>query len=95
MKIQDYYQRVRMEEAGLDGPDVWITRLPTKNGGVGGRVMQVPTRIAAKMLVEGIARRASKVEVQFTQEGEARIARRSLMEIPVEHIVPSDLREGE
>ena len=57
--------------------------------------MQVPTRIAAKMLVEGIARRASKVEVQFAQEGEARIARRSLMEIPVEYIVPSDLREGE
>lgn len=88
MNIQDYYQKIRIEESGMEGPDVWVTSLPTRNGGVGGRVMRTPVRIAARMIVEGTARRASECEARRAEACEAMTARRSQMEFPSEYFVP-------
>lgn len=72
----------------MEGPDVWVTSLPTKNGGVGDRVMRTPVRIAARMIVEGTARRASECEARRAEACEARTARRGQMELPSEYFVP-------
>src|ERR1035438_7013034 len=71
MDLRAYYQKVREAEAALPTPQVVVASLATPDGGKPGVVTEVPTPIAARMVVELSARVATNVEIQAFREHEA------------------------
>ena len=71
MDLRAYYQKVRDTEAGLTSPHVVVVSLATPDGGRPGVVTEVPTPIAARMVVEGAARQATEAEVRSYREQQA------------------------
>jgi len=63
MDLRAYYQKVRETEAGMASPHVVVVSLATPDGGKPGVATEVPTPIAARMVVEGAARQATEAEV--------------------------------
>src|SRR5580704_11667977 len=68
MDLRAYYQKVREAEAGMTSPHVVIVSLATPDGGKPGVVTEVPTPIAARMVVEGGARQATEAEIRVFRE---------------------------
>ena len=69
MDLRAYYQKVRETEATMPSPHVVVVSLATPDGGKQGVITEVPTPIAARMVVEGAARRATDTEIQsFSQK---------------------------
>jgi hypothetical protein len=71
MDLRAYYQKVRETEAGMTSPHVVVFSLATPDGGKPGVVTEVPTPIAARMVVEGAARQATDVEIHAFRERQA------------------------
>ena len=79
MDLQVYYQKIREAETGIADAFPLVVSVETADGGKGGTKTEVARRLAAKLLVEGMVRLASKDEVKAYREmlGEAkRVAER-------------------
>jgi hypothetical protein len=62
MDLRAYYRKVRETEAAMPFAQVVLVSLATPDGGKPGVVTEVPTPIAARMIVEGSARQATEAE---------------------------------
>jgi hypothetical protein len=68
MDLQMYYQKIREMQTKIADEYPLVVSIETADGGKGGTKTEVPRRLAAKMLVEGLARLASKEEVKAHRE---------------------------
>lgn len=72
MDVKTYYQRIRTTEATITTPFAVVNSLPTDDGGKKGVLVEVPRRLAAKMIVEGSAELAQADQAAaFLQAQEA------------------------
>ena len=81
MDLQAYYQKIRAMEAKIVEDFSLVVSVETSDGGKCGTKTEVPRRLAAKLLIEGVARLASKEELKAHRDllAEAkRIAERAL-----------------
>ena len=62
MDLQVYYQKIREMETKIADEFPLVVSAETSDGGKSGTKTEVPRRLAAKLLVEGLARLASKEE---------------------------------
>ena len=75
MDLQMYYQKIREAETKIADEFPLVVSMDTSDGGKSGRKTEVPRRLAAKMLVEGQVRLASKDEAKAHREGLAEAQR--------------------
>jgi hypothetical protein len=68
MDLQIYYQKIRDIETKITEEFPLMVSVETSDGGKGGTKTEVPRRLAAKLLVEGLARLASKEELKVYRE---------------------------
>ena len=68
MDLRAYYKKIHETEAGMTSKEVVLVSLATPDGGKTGVVTEVPTPIAARMVVEGSARQATEAEVLTFRE---------------------------
>ena len=68
MDLQIYYQKIRDMETKITDEFPLMVSVETSDGGKGGTKTEVPRRLAAKLLVEGQARLASKEELKAYRE---------------------------
>jgi hypothetical protein len=69
MDLQLYYQKIREFAATIDEEFPVVVSRETADGGKNGTLTEVPSRLAAKMVVEGTARLAKPKEAEvFRQE---------------------------
>jgi len=68
MDLQIYYQKIRDMETKITDEFPLMVSVETSDGGKGGTKTEVPRRLAAKLLVEGQARLASKDELKAHRE---------------------------
>jgi hypothetical protein len=68
MDLQMYYQKIREMETKIADEFPLVVSMETADGGKGGTKTEVPRRLAAKLLVEGLARLASKEELKAYRE---------------------------
>jgi hypothetical protein len=68
MDLQVYYQKIRDVETKIADEFPLMVSVETSDGGKGGTKTEVPRRLAAKLLVEGQARLASKDELKAHRE---------------------------
>jgi hypothetical protein len=71
MDLRAYYSKLREIEAAMPTPQVVLVSLATPDGGKPGVVTEVPTPIAARMVVEGSARQATEAEASAFHEQHA------------------------
>jgi hypothetical protein len=71
MDLQMYYQKIREMETKIADEFPLVVSVDTQDGGKGGRKTEVPRRLAAKMLVEGQVRLASRDETKVHREAQA------------------------
>ena len=71
MDLQMYYQKIREMETRIADEFPLVVSVDTQDGGRSGRKTEVPRRLAAKMLVEGQVRLASKDETKVHREAQA------------------------
>jgi hypothetical protein len=64
MDLQLYYQKIRETETKIPDEFALVVSLETPDGGKSGRKTEVPRRLAAKLLVEGQVRLATKDELK-------------------------------
>ena len=64
MNLQQYYQKIRACEQELSAPEVWVVSLDTPDGGRAGAINEAPRRMAAKLIVDGLARVADPREIE-------------------------------
>ena len=64
MDLKNYFRKVREAEASILSPHVVVVSLPTRDGGVGGRLTEMSRELAAKLLVEGRARLAEEADLK-------------------------------
>jgi len=80
MDLQVYYQRIRETEGKLVDEFPVVVSENTPDGGKPGVKTEVPRRLAAKLIVDGLARQATKEELKSYRDGLAearRIAERA------------------
>ena len=75
MDLQMYYQKIREMETKIADEFPLVVSMATADGGKGGTKTEVARRLAAKLLVEGLARLASKDELKAYREGLAEAQR--------------------
>ena len=68
MDLTRYYQKIREVEASITDAFAVVVSLETPDGGKGGILSEVPPRVAAKMVVDGTAKLASKQQAQELRE---------------------------
>ncbi len=72
MNLRSYYQKIRETVDGLEPGDVWVESLATADGGRAGVYTQVPRQLAAKLIVDGKARRAdAEAAAEFERKRQA------------------------
>lgn len=64
MDLNSYYQKRREQETGIGEEYPVVVSHATGDGGIAGRMTEVTRRIAAQLIVEGLARLATVVESQ-------------------------------
>lgn len=64
MDLRAYYAKIRQEEETIPDPWVLVISSETEDGGVLGRATEVSRRIAARLIVDGKARLAEKIEIE-------------------------------
>jgi hypothetical protein len=79
MDLRAYYRKLHETEATMPSPEVVVVSLATPDGGKPGIVTEVPTPIAARMVVEGSAREATEAEASAFHEQHA-IARKAAID---------------
>jgi hypothetical protein len=75
MDLQLYYQKIRETETKISDEFALVVSLETSDGGKSGRKTEVPRRLAAKLLVEGQVRLATKDELKAHCESVAEAVR--------------------
>ena len=75
MDLQVYYQKIREMENKIADEFPLVASMETADGGKVGTKTEVPRRLAAKMLVEGTARLATKEEAKAHREALAEAKR--------------------
>ena len=75
MDLQVYYQKIREVEGKLADEFPLVVSVETQDGGKVGTKTEVPRRLAAKLLVDGQARLATKEEVKSYRDGLAEAKR--------------------
>ncbi|MGD0771589.1 MAG: hypothetical protein ABSC05_02085 [Candidatus Solibacter sp.] len=75
MDLQVYYQKIREMETKIADEFPLVVNMETADGGKVGTKTEVPRRLAAKMLVEGMARLATKEEAKAHREALAEAKR--------------------
>lgn len=75
MDLQLYYQKIRETETKIADEFALVVSLETSDGGKSGRKTEVPRRLAAKLLVEGQVRLATKDELKAHRESLAEAVR--------------------
>jgi hypothetical protein len=80
MDLRAYYQKIRQAEAEIAEAFSIIVSLATPDGGKAGSLTEVPREVAAKMLVEGVARLASATEAAVFQATQAEAMRAAQQE---------------
>ena len=68
MDLQMYYQKIREMEGKIADEFALVVSVETADGGKGGTKTEVPRRLAAKLVVEGLARLATKDELKAYRE---------------------------
>jgi hypothetical protein len=77
MDLRIYYQKIREVEAKIDDVFPVVISLATADGGKAGVCSEVPRRLAAKLVVEGLAKLASSEEAEAFRKENAEAARRA------------------
>jgi hypothetical protein len=77
MDLRIYYQKIREVEGKIAGDCAVVMSLQTADGGKGGTMTEVPRRLAAKLVVEGQARLASREESESFRASQAEAKRRA------------------
>jgi hypothetical protein len=62
MDLRLYFQKLAETEQIIESPNVFVTSLPTPDGGREGVVSEVSRTVAAQLFVEGRARKATDAE---------------------------------
>lgn len=75
MDLKRYYQKIREVESGIGEPFAVVVSLETPDGGKAGTMTEVAPRVAAKMVVDGVARLASPEEARRLRETQAEAQR--------------------
>jgi len=75
MDLQVYYQKIREAESKIPEEFPLVVSAETNDGGKGGTITEVPRRIAAKLMIEGQARLATKEEAKAHREAVAEAKR--------------------
>ena len=75
MDLKHYYQKVRDVEAKIVDAFVVVMSLETQDGGKPGTLTEVAPRVAAKMVVDGVARLATAKETQQVRDRQAEAQR--------------------
>ncbi|MCX6633378.1 MAG: hypothetical protein NTW28_37765 [Candidatus Solibacter sp.] len=75
MDLQVYYQKIRELETKIADEFPLMVSMEMADGGKSGTRTEVPRRLAAKLLVEGQARLASKDEAKAHRDGLAEARR--------------------
>jgi hypothetical protein len=96
MDLRAYYGKVREIEATLPSPQVVVVSLKTPDGGKPGTLTEVPTPIAARMIVEGSARQATETEAagfhgqheaaRLAAEDAARVSKLQVVVVPASSV---------
>ncbi|HLK50394.1 MAG TPA: hypothetical protein VKT49_19775 [Bryobacteraceae bacterium] len=75
MDLKRYYEKVREVESSINDAFVVVASLETPDGGKAGILSEVPSRVAARMVVDGTGKLASKPQVQQFREAQAQAQR--------------------
>lgn len=75
MDLKRYYQKIRQVESTIVDPFAVVVSLETADGGKAGTVTEVPPRVAAKMVVDGVAKLASPEDAQRLRAAQAEAQR--------------------
>ena len=68
MDLKAYYRRIRELERGFETDHATVVSLETPDGGKAGVKTEVPSHVAARMIVEGRARAATEQEIKEFHE---------------------------
>ncbi len=71
MDLKIYYQKIRDERDKIEEKYPVVVSLETQDGGKAGVPTEVPQALAARMIVDGRARRASEEEAQAFRQATA------------------------
>jgi hypothetical protein len=71
MDLKRYYQKIRQVESTIVDAFAVVVSLETPDGGKPGTLTEVPPRVAAKMVVDGVAKLASEEEAQRLRAAQA------------------------
>ena len=75
MDLKRYYQKIREIESTINEAFAVVVSLETPDGGRPGALTEVLPRVAAKMVVDGVARLASKQEAEQLRDAQAEAQR--------------------
>ena len=75
MDLKRYYQKIREVESSITDAFAVVVSLETPDGGKAGTISEVLPRVAAKMMVDGTAKLASKQQAQQFYEAQAEAQR--------------------
>ena len=70
MDLQSYYKNMREHETAITDEYPIVVSHATGDGGIAGRMTEVTKRIAARLIVEGMARLASILEASSFKEAQ-------------------------
>jgi len=72
MDLRLYYQKIRDTQAKIADPFPVIESCDTPDGGTAGRLTEVTPPVAAKLIVEGVARLAKEEDAAAFREARAK-----------------------
>ena len=75
MDLKRYYQKIREVESTILDAYTVVVSIETPDGGKAGAFTEVLRRVAAKMVVDGVAKLASKEEAERLREAQAEAQR--------------------
>ena len=75
MDLKRYYQKIRQVESTIEDTFAVVVSLETPDGGKGGALTEVLPRVAAKMVVDGVAKLANPEEAQRLRAAQAEAQR--------------------
>ncbi len=71
MRLTGFFQKIREVEAAILEAFPIIVSLATPDGGKDGKMVETPRRIAARMIVQGLARLAEEAEAKLFRTAQA------------------------
>ena len=77
MDLKRYYQNIRDLESSIQEAFAVVVSLETPDGGQPGTMTEVIPRVAAKMVVDGIARLASPEEARHHRDAQSEAQRKA------------------